>query len=117
MKTTLELPDDLMRKLRIRAAESDRRLKDVVTELLERGLEASNDKQDTDPLRAWLSKLELRARDRGQCGWNRRTRFRVDAGSRSRGESSAAPAPRPASRATSDPESVQHTALAVEFRA
>ena len=61
MKTTLELPDDLMRKLRVRAAESDRRLKDVVSELIERGLEASNDRQDTDPLQAWLSKLEVRA--------------------------------------------------------
>lgn len=61
MKTTLELPDDLMRKLRIRAAENDRRLKDVVTELLERGLEASNETQRTDPLQAWLSKLQVDA--------------------------------------------------------
>lgn len=61
VKTTLELPDDLMRKLRIRAAESDRRLKDVVTELLERGLEASNETQRPDPLQAWLSKLEVDA--------------------------------------------------------
>jgi len=38
MKTTLELPDELMRSLKIRAARSDRRLKDVVTELLQRGL-------------------------------------------------------------------------------
>jgi plasmid stability protein len=59
MKTTLELPDELMRKLRVRAAESDRRLKDVVTEVIERGLEASNEKQDMDPLQAWLSKLEV----------------------------------------------------------
>ncbi len=38
LKTTLELPDDLMRRLKMRAVQSDRRLKDVVTELLERGL-------------------------------------------------------------------------------
>lgn len=57
MKTTLELPDDLMRELRIRAAESDRRLKDVVAELIERGLEASNSPQEPDPLQAYLHKL------------------------------------------------------------
>jgi plasmid stability protein len=61
LKTTLELPDDLMRRLRVQAAESGRRLKDVVTELIERGLDASNDRQDSDPLQAWLSKFEVRA--------------------------------------------------------
>ena len=61
MKTTLELPDELMRSVKIRAAQSDRRLKDVVTELIERGLEASNERQATDPLQAWLGKLEFRA--------------------------------------------------------
>lgn len=61
MKTTLELPDDLMRKLRIRAAESDRRLKDVVAEVLERGLDASNETQAPDPLQVWLSKLRVDA--------------------------------------------------------
>jgi plasmid stability protein len=38
MKTTLELPDQLMREVKIRAAEQNRRLKDVVAELLRRGL-------------------------------------------------------------------------------
>lgn len=38
MKTTLELPDDLMREVKIRAAKQDRRLKDLVAELLRRGL-------------------------------------------------------------------------------
>ena len=38
MKTTMELPDDLMRTLKLRAAHSNRRLKDVVVELLQRGL-------------------------------------------------------------------------------
>lgn len=61
VKTTLELPDDLMRRLRVRAAESDRRLKDVVTELIERGLEASNAPEGPDPLQAWLGKLEVHA--------------------------------------------------------
>ncbi|HEX5140508.1 MAG TPA: antitoxin [Dehalococcoidia bacterium] len=40
MKTTLELPDDLMREIKVRAAREDRRLKDVVTELLRKGLAA-----------------------------------------------------------------------------
>jgi len=58
MKTTLELPDELMRKLKVRAAESDRRLKDVVAELLELGIEASNGRQEPDRLQRWLAKLE-----------------------------------------------------------
>ena len=61
MKTTLELPDDLIRKLRVRVAENDRRLKDVVTDLIELGLEASNSSRAPDPLHAWLNKLETRA--------------------------------------------------------
>lgn len=38
MKTTLELPDDLMRAIKIRAVNEDRKLKDVIAELLRRGL-------------------------------------------------------------------------------
>ena len=38
MKTTLDLPDDLMRAVKIRAAEENRKLKDIITELLRRGL-------------------------------------------------------------------------------
>lgn len=37
-KTTLELPEELMRAVKIRAAREDRKLKDVVAELLRRGL-------------------------------------------------------------------------------
>jgi plasmid stability protein len=40
MKTTLELPDDLMRTIKMRAASEDRRLKDVIAELLRRGIAA-----------------------------------------------------------------------------
>ena len=39
MKTTLELPDDLMREIKVRAAREDRKLKDLVAELLRLGLE------------------------------------------------------------------------------
>lgn len=38
MKTTLELPDDLMRAVKIRAASEGRRLKDVVADAIRRGL-------------------------------------------------------------------------------
>ena len=61
MKTTLELPDDLMRDIRVRAAQSDRRLKDVVEELLRRGLEAPPESPANDPLHGWLDRLEFHA--------------------------------------------------------
>lgn len=61
VKTTLELPDELMRSLKIRAAESDRKLKDVVAEMIERGMEASNSVTGDDPLYHWVQKLEFHA--------------------------------------------------------
>ena len=39
MKTTLDLPDDLVREVKIRAARENRKLKDLVADLLRRGLE------------------------------------------------------------------------------
>lgn len=38
MKTTLDLPDDLLREVKIRAVKENRRLKDAVADLLRRGL-------------------------------------------------------------------------------
>ena len=38
MKTTLDLPDDLVRAVKIRAVEENRRLKDTIADLLRRGL-------------------------------------------------------------------------------
>ncbi len=38
MKTTLDLPDELVHAAKIRAAKEGRRLKDVVADLLRRGL-------------------------------------------------------------------------------
>lgn len=38
MKTTLELPDELMRAVKIRAVNEGRRLKDVMADLIRRGL-------------------------------------------------------------------------------
>lgn len=38
MKTTLDLPDDLMRAVKIRAVEENRKLKEIIADLLRRGL-------------------------------------------------------------------------------
>lgn len=38
MKTTLELPDELMRRIKLRAVHRNRRLKDEIAQLLEAGL-------------------------------------------------------------------------------
>jgi hypothetical protein len=38
MKTTLDLPDELMRAVKIRSVEENRRLKDTIADLLRRGL-------------------------------------------------------------------------------
>ena len=57
MKTTLELPDELMRSVKVRAAETDRKLKDVVSELIRRGLESPPESAVSDSLQAWAKKL------------------------------------------------------------
>ena len=50
MKTTLDLPDGLMRRIKVRAAQSDQRLKDTVAQLLESGLRvASAAHPDAEP--------------------------------------------------------------------
>ena len=38
MRTTLDLPDDLMRAIKIRAVKENRKLKDAIADLLRRGL-------------------------------------------------------------------------------
>lgn len=38
MRTTLDLPDALMREVKVRAAQQDRKLKEVVEELIRTGL-------------------------------------------------------------------------------
>jgi hypothetical protein len=38
VKTTLELPDELMRRIKLRAVHRNRRLKDEIAQLLEAGL-------------------------------------------------------------------------------
>lgn len=44
MKTTVDLPDDVMRKVKMRAVEENRRLKDVIADLLRRGLAREPDR-------------------------------------------------------------------------
>ena len=41
MKTTIELPDDLFRRVKLHAVQSDSKLKDMVAQLLEAGLRAA----------------------------------------------------------------------------
>jgi len=43
MKTALDLPDDLAREVKILAAKQGRKLKDVVAELIRRGLDMAAD--------------------------------------------------------------------------
>ena len=45
MKTTLDLPDDLVRAVKLRALHDGRKLKDAVADLLREGLAAANDPQ------------------------------------------------------------------------
>jgi len=41
MKTTLDLPDDLMRAVKIRAVHEHKKLKDTIAELIRKGISAS----------------------------------------------------------------------------
>jgi hypothetical protein len=50
MKTTLEIPDELMRRVKMRAAQRNQKLKDTVATLLEAGIAAaSNDARLAHP--------------------------------------------------------------------
>lgn len=56
VKTTLELPADLVRALKIRAVEENRRIKDVAAEALRKGLvpeqrPAPEERVEPDPIR------------------------------------------------------------------
>lgn len=51
MRTTLDLPDDLLRAIRIRAAEEQRTLKDLMAELLRRGLARPTDERQAQTVR------------------------------------------------------------------
>ena len=46
MKTALELPDALMRRVRLRAVQRSQKLKDAIAQLLELGMAASPEEPD-----------------------------------------------------------------------
>ena len=41
MKTTLDLPEELVREMKIRAAREGRKLRDVATEIIQRGISST----------------------------------------------------------------------------
>jgi len=55
MKMTLDLPDDLMRTIKIRAAKENRKLKDAIADLLRSGLSRKPVKQKIVRKRVRLS--------------------------------------------------------------
>lgn len=58
MKTTLDLPDELMKAIKIRAVNENRRIKDVVAEALRRGLAVSDEPGGTVRRRVRLPLIE-----------------------------------------------------------
>lgn len=54
MKTTVELPDELMRAVKTRAVREDRKLKDMIADLLRRGLADESDGVPSAPNRVRL---------------------------------------------------------------
>jgi hypothetical protein len=44
MKTTLDLPDDLMREVKIRAVHEQKKLKDMIAEFIRKGMSASKNR-------------------------------------------------------------------------
>lgn len=61
MKTTLELPDDLMRQVKIRAAATDHKLRETVEELIRRGLEVVENEPGADRLDTLKRRLRFHA--------------------------------------------------------
>jgi plasmid stability protein len=49
MKTTLDLPEDLMRAVKIRAVHEHKKLKDTIAELLRKGIAASKARRAKAP--------------------------------------------------------------------
>jgi hypothetical protein len=59
MKTTLEIPDELMRRVKMRAVQRNQKLKDTVAALLEAGIVATS---DDAPLAHLPKPVRLKAR-------------------------------------------------------
>jgi len=50
MKTTLELPDNLMQRVKLRAVHRGQKLKDAVAQLLELGIAADGERSPPPPM-------------------------------------------------------------------
>lgn len=59
MKTTIDLPDDLVRRVKVRAAHRNQKLKDVVAQLLELGMAHAG---DAEPVSRAPKPVRLRKR-------------------------------------------------------
>jgi plasmid stability protein len=51
MKTTLDIPDELMREVKIRAIDENRKLKDMIADLLRKGLDQPEGEPAPSPIR------------------------------------------------------------------
>ena len=60
MKTTLQLPDELVKEIKLRAVNEGKKLKDAVAELLRKGLDAESGVAVT-PVKADQATLKRRA--------------------------------------------------------
>ncbi|MES2596935.1 MAG: antitoxin [Verrucomicrobiota bacterium] len=60
MKTTLELPGDLVREIKLRAVHDGRKIKDTVADLLRRGLAVQAAKAPAKPRRVKLPLIQGR---------------------------------------------------------
>ena len=49
MKTTLDLPEDLMREVKIRAVHEHKKLKDIIAEMIRKGMSAGKGKSEKIP--------------------------------------------------------------------
>ncbi len=58
MKTTLDLPSDLIREMKLRAAHEGRKLRDVATEIFRRGLAQPSPQNETVRQRVKLPLIE-----------------------------------------------------------
>ena len=60
MKTTLDLPNDLIREIKLRAVNEGRKLKDIIAELLGKGLSAGAATTRARPSRVKLPLVKCR---------------------------------------------------------
>ena len=54
MKTTFDLPPDLVRAMKLRAVHEGRKLKDVAADLLQRGLASPAAQETPKPAKPWI---------------------------------------------------------------